>query len=313
METTGEVSPVAVGIAHGDGCYFGGAGGGIGAAVADFPAGLQGFQVGDAAFPPQGRTQVQQGRIHLVAGVHAVGHNAGADHFVFTAEIHHTRRVVQMPDGDVHPPLLQHGIKRRKALRLPFGPGQVGAVGGGKVGKQALRLHMGKGSDLGANVRILLRHLKADAAHAGVHSKMEFACKPQLRRCPGQGQAVLIPVDGGADILPDCLGEGTHRGMAQNQNGLTDPRLPQLQRLQNGADSKKGTVIIQVLRQLHCPVTVGIGLDDGHHRTLGPGLHGIHIVPDGIQVDYQLRRVKSQRISSFIGKFHLFYHILPGK
>ena len=61
--------------------------------------------------------------------------------------------------------------------------------------------------------------------------------------------------------------------------------LPQLQRLQNRADAKESAAVIQVPGKLNRTVAVGVGLDDGHHRCLNPGLDGFDVVPDGIQVN----------------------------
>ena len=84
-----------------------------------------------------------------------------------------------MANGDLQAPLAKHGIKLYKALCLLFGPGEVGAVGGGEMAEQALRLQPGQGRDPGAGIRVLRRHLKANAAHAGVHSEVEFCRKVQ--------------------------------------------------------------------------------------------------------------------------------------
>ena len=105
MEFPGKAPAVTVGVAHGDGGDHGGGFGDPGAAVADLPPRGQELQVGDTADPGQGGGQGQKRGVHLVAGVHAIGDDAGTDHLIGGGEIHEPRGVIQVADGDVDPPL----------------------------------------------------------------------------------------------------------------------------------------------------------------------------------------------------------------
>ena len=69
VKPPGEIPAVAVGIPHGDRGHPCGPGGGVGAAVADLPARLQGFQMGNPALPPQGGAQI---RLQLAHGKEAM-------------------------------------------------------------------------------------------------------------------------------------------------------------------------------------------------------------------------------------------------
>ena len=285
MEFSGQVPAVAVGIAHGDGGHGGGTGGGIGAAIADLPAGRQGFHMGDTAEPGQGRLQLQQIGRNLAAGIQAVGDDAGAHHFIMAVKIHQAGGVVQVADGDGNAPAFQHLTEPVKLLGLGFGPGQVGAVGGGKMAENALGMKAGQVGDSRAQVRLCFRHLKADAAHAGVHGEMEMGRQADGLGGSGQGQGILPAVDGGTDILHNSGGEGLYGGVAQDQNGGPQAGPPQFHGFQHGADAEKGALLFQKPGDGDGTVAIGIGLDDRHDGNTGFLGNGIKIPGNGIQVD----------------------------
>ena len=294
MELTGQAPAVAVGVAHGDGGDGGGTGGGEGAAVADFPSGRQGLHMGDPAEPGQGRLQLQQVRGDLAAGIHAIGDDAGADHFIVAAEIHQTGGVVQMPDGDMDIALLQKIAEPVEQLCLPFCPAQIGTVSRGKVAENTLGMEAGQGGDLCADVGILLRHLKTDAAHAGIHREVELGGQTDGLGGIGQGQGILPAVNGGADILHDGGGEGLDGGMAQDQNGGAQTGPTQFHGFQHGADTEKGAFALQQPGHLNGTVAIGIGLDDGHDGNTGLPADPVKVPGNGIQIDFDSGIVEIQ-------------------
>ena len=209
-------------------------------------------------------------------------------------KVHKTGGVIQVANGNLHPPLLQHLIKAVKESLLLLCPGKIGAVGGGKVAEQSLGMNAGQGCDFGAQIRILPGDLKADAAHAGIHGKVKFGGQPHRQSGLGQGQGIGVAVDGGTDIFQNGSGIGLHRGVAQNENGGQDPGTAKLHSLQHGADTEKGTFALQLPGQLNGPVAVGIGLDDSHHRNAHLFPDGIKIGIDPIQVDLNPCVIKIQ-------------------
>ena len=78
--------------------------------------------MGHPAEPLQGRAQSQKAGVNLVAGVHTVGDDAGAHHLVGRGEVHETRGVIQVPDGDFHAANAEHFVKFREPLCLGFRP-----------------------------------------------------------------------------------------------------------------------------------------------------------------------------------------------
>ena len=250
--------------------------------------------MGHPAEPLQGRAQSQKAGVNLVAGVHTVGDDAGAHHLVGRGEVHETRGVIQVPDGNVHTPLSEHFIKGGKPLRLLLRSCQVGTVGGGKVAEQTLRPQSRQGGDFRADVRGVLRCLKADAAHARVQGKVEGGNDAGIRGSPGQGHGIFITEDGRTDALTDGLGKGGGRGMAKDQNGIVNSRPAKLQGLQHGADTEEGALAAQQPGDGDSPVAVGIGLDDRHDRNPGFFPDGIDIMGNGIQVDENPGVVKIQ-------------------
>ena len=153
------------------------------------------------------------------------------------------------------------------------------------MAEQTLRLQPGQGGDFGAQVCGFLRDLEANAAHAGIQGKVEGSREQEILGGLGQGQGVLPSENGRADSLPDGIGKGPGRGAAQNQNGIIQARLPQLQGFQHGADAEKGAAILKQPGNLHRAVAIGIGLDNGHNRNAGLGLHRVKIVRNGVQVN----------------------------
>ena len=94
--------------------------------------------------------------------------------------------------------------------------------------------------------------------------------------------------DGGANTVADGIGEGRHRGVAQNQNRRFQSRPPELHSLQHRADAEESAFILQEPGHLDGPVAVGIGLDDAHHRQTGLFFDGSDIFFNGIQVNDHL-------------------------
>ena len=181
----------------------------------------------DPAEPLQRRAQGQQALVNLVAGVHAIGDDAGTGHLVGGFEIHQAGGVIQVPDGDVHAPLSEHVIKGGKPLRLLFRSRQIGTVCGGKVAEQALGVQPGQSGNLRTDIRVTFRYLKTDAAHAGVHGEVEPCGQLCRLCCLRQGQRVLHAVNRGPDSLPDGGGVSLRRGITQQQNGFCQSGLPQ--------------------------------------------------------------------------------------
>ena len=200
-----------------------------------------------------------------------------------------------MPDGNLHAPPAQHSVKFRKALRLLFRPAQIRAVGSGEVAEQALGEQARQAGDPGADIRVFLIYLKADAAHAGIHGEVEPGGQLQKLGGFGQGESVFHAVNRRADALPDGGGERVRRRVAQNQNGGGQSRLPQLHGLQNRTDAEKGAFVLQKPRNLYRTVTVGVGLNHRHNGYTGLFPDGIHIGSNGIQIDFYSRAVKIHR------------------
>ena len=182
-----------------------------------------------------------------------------------------------MPDGDFQTLLPQHGIKGGEPLRLLFSPGKVGTVGGGKMAEQSFCHQSGHGSNLDAEIGVGFRYLETNAAHAGVHGKVEPGGQIHKTGCPAQSFRVLKPVNGGTDALPDGGGESVRRGVPQNQNGGGQPCLPQLHGFQNGADAEESTFLLQKSGNLHGAVSVSVGFDHSHNGNPRSFADGIHV------------------------------------
>ena len=90
--------------------------------------------------------------------------------------------------------------------------------------------------------------------------------------------------DGRTDAQADGLRECGHRGMAQDQNGGIQPRLPQLQRLQHGGNAEKAALILQQPGDLNGAVAVGVGFDDGHDLDADFFMDGGNVGGNGIQI-----------------------------
>ena len=176
------------------------------------------------------------------------------------------------------------------------------------MAEHTLGLNARQGGDFRTDVRVFLRDLEADPAHTRVHGKVEFCRQIQKAGRLGQSLSVLQPVDSGANVLQNRRGEGLRGGVAQNQDGGGEPRVPELQGFQNGADAEEGTLVLEKPGYLYCPVAVGIGLDDCHHRHPGLFPDGIYIVRDGIQVDDHSGSVKIHENQSSFSAFFPFYH-----
>ena len=78
--------------------------------------------MGHPAEPAQSGPEIQKPRVNLVAGIHAVGDDAGANHLIGCPEIHKPRGIIQMPNGDVHPTGFKHVVKFCKPSRLSLSP-----------------------------------------------------------------------------------------------------------------------------------------------------------------------------------------------
>ena len=86
--------------------------------------------------------------------------------------------------------------------------------------------------------------------------------------------------------------------MAQNQNRVFQSCLPQLHGLQNGADSKKGTLLLQQPGDLNRAMTIGICLDhrqNGHAHLLP---NPVNIPFNDIQVNFHPGIIVIQAVSS---------------
>ena len=96
--------------------------------------------------------------------------------------------------------------------------------------------------------------------------------------------------------------------MSQNQNRDPDPGISQFQRLGQRTDPKKGTLLLQQMGNRHRSVTIGIGLNNGHDRSIGFFPNRIQIMPNGIQIDHNMGIITTQEKSSHMDRFLLFYH-----
>ena len=83
--------------------------------------------------------------------------------------------------------------------------------------------------------------------------------------------------------------------MTQDQNGLLQTGLPQLQGLAHTGYTEKGDLGLQQPGHLDGAVAVGIGLDDGHDGNLRLALDGIKVGQNGIHVDIYIGVVIQQR------------------
>ena len=185
VKLAGQTAAVAVGVADGDGGHDSGAGGDKRAAVADLPPGGQGFHVGDPAEQTHGGSQGEKADVHLVAGVQAVGDDAGTNHLVVVVEVHQSGGIVQVADENADTPAFQHGVESVEAFRLCAGAAEVIAVGGGKMAEQPLCGQPRQGGDFSADVGVGFRYLKTDAAHARVHGKVKGCGYPRFHGSPG--------------------------------------------------------------------------------------------------------------------------------
>ena len=285
VKPSGQTAAVAVGVADGDGGHDSGAGGDKRAAVADLPPGGQGFHVGDPAEQTHGGSQGEKAGVHLVAGVQAVGDDAGTNHLVVVVEVHQSGGIVQVADENADTPAFQHGVESVETFRLCAGAAEVIAVGGGKMAEQPLCGQPRQGGDFSADVGVGFRYLKTDAAHARVHGKVKGCGYPRFHGSPGQGFPVLPAENGGADTQTNGVGESLRRRVAQNQYRPGNSGVPQLQRFGHGADAEKSAPIFQQPGDRHGAVAVGVGLDDRHHRHFGLAADRVKIGRNSVQVN----------------------------
>ena len=203
-----------------------------------------------------------------------------------------------MTDGNLHAPVFQHVIECVEQCRLVPGTAQVSTVGSGKVAEKSFGKQSRQPGDPGADVRVLRRCLKSDAAHARIHRQVEGSGFALLQGSLGKRRRVLVVVDGGADFRLHQRGVGGDGGVSQNQNGIVQSRPAQLHGLQNGGDAEKAALVLQNACHLNGAVAVGIGLDDGHHIGSHTGADGVDVAVDGIQIDFHIGVVEVQNISS---------------
>ena len=199
-----------------------------------------------------------------------------------------------MPDGDGDALLLQPLIEGVEAPLLGARPAQVQAVGGGEMAEQALGLQTRQPGRLGADRRIRPGTLEAQTAHARIHRQVEFRRGPLAHCLLRQKLRILQTEDGRTDAQGHDLGIGRGGGVAQDQNGLLQPRLPQLQGLAHAGHAEEGHPFLQQPGDLHRAVAVGVGLDDGHDRGLGLAPDRLKIGQDGILIDVHIGVVIQQ-------------------
>ena len=193
-----------------------------------------------------------------------------------------------MADGDSHALLLQPFVEGVEPP--PLGPGlaQVQTVRRGEVAEQALGLQTGELCHLCTDFCILPGALEAKAAHARIHGQVEFRGGALAQGLLAQKLRVLSAENGGPDAQSHHLGIGGGGGVAQNENGLLQARLPQLQSLAHAGHAEKGNLGLQQTGDLHCAVAVGIGLDDGHDGHPGLAPDRVKILQDGIHIDIHI-------------------------
>ena len=115
---------------------------------------------------------------------------------------------------------------------------------------------------------------------------------------PGQLPGVLHLEDGDADVHGNRSGVAVHRGMAQDQDGLIQPGLPQFRGFCQRADAEKGAIVLNMTGHLHRAVAIGIGFD--HRHDLGAGLFvdRTKVMPNGVQIDLDISIIAAQDIIS---------------
>ena len=110
-----------------------------------------------------------------------------------------------------------------------------------------------------------------------------------LRKCQG-----VLPVeDGGADPVMHYFGEAFPGRATQNQDGLLDTGIPQLQTLCNRGNAEEIAEGLQQSGNGLGTVAVSVCLDDGHDLHTGLFPDREHILLDRVQINGNIVIVKT--------------------
>ena len=182
--------------------------------------------MGDAAVPLQRRCNGKLTGLDILAGEHAVKHDACPHQLIMLVKIGNAGGIIHVTDGNGKAFLMQQFHKSVEFFRLLPCFAQIFAVCAGEMAENTFCKKSRQAGDLHAQLGRFLRGLKADAAHAGVDGKMEGRNFTLSDGLPGEGQRIFVMENGGADIFCHRPGEIGLRGMPQNQNGGLQAGLP---------------------------------------------------------------------------------------
>ena len=203
----GKAPEKAVGVPDGQHAHPGLSRGVERPAIADVRIRVKGLNGGNAGFQGHHRPQAQPGRV----SPHAVQGDAGTHHVQVHLRVAGQRTAVGTVADGKGPPLRRQGVddagKHAELLPGVSLAGLIVLVGGGKVGKDALRLQMGQvtgpGNCLHAAVKVAVPHQKAQAAHAGIHLDVDLQ-PPAAER---GGSIVFLRLGLGRDGLGNVVAD----------------------------------------------------------------------------------------------------------
>ena len=161
------------------------------------------------------------------------------------------------------------------------------AVCRGEVGEGALVLERPvEGDALDEVARIQVEH--ADAVHAGVDGQVEGGLLALDVCLLGVVEDELLGVDRRRDVVGEQQGDGALRRLGEQEDGLGEAGLAQLDALFGGGDGQAVcTGVERCAGDSDGPVAVGVCLDHGAQQPLGAGgaARLLHVEGDGGEVN----------------------------
>ena len=89
-------------------------------------------------------------------------------------KIHQTCGIIQVSDGNMDVPLIQHIAEPVKQRCLLLSPTQIGSICSGEMAEDAFCMEAGKLRNFCTEIGIAFGNLKADPTHAGIHGNVEM-------------------------------------------------------------------------------------------------------------------------------------------
>ena len=184
-----------------------------------------------------------------------------------------------MPYLREDPPVREIFHKGMVFFHLLPGRRQVLLIRPVQVGEQSFDPDPRQLRNLLHQVRVLLRRRHADAVHTCIEGDVDRRSDSQTHGCIAHAEGLLHREDRRPDLLFHQRAVVLPRVGSQDQDGLRDAVKPEVQRLLAGCHAEKGGEAVDGPRRGHCPMSVGVCLDDACHLCLlrDPVPHGLHI------------------------------------